>query len=257
MSSDNDAIVANDRVGNEVEVVQYCKEEQESPVLDPPLPSPNSLQFSSPLTPSLTLAAPSASTKFDEEAAEVVEPAKPVFATEVFQRMVFATVLALGLQWGTTGASVLIHLFTPPKGMGCRALTFIIFGSAGTLSFLLHLFSSIFAHLARRRSPREQRSGLLLLAGYVSTLTRWLGKTIAIMNGFGLLLSCGMQFAGMYDNCFCSSTIFGGVPDGLVKFVGDDIKGSEVYGYWIGGTVMAFIVSALYTFAIYVATPMG
>jgi len=86
---------------------------------------------------------------------------------------------------------------------------------------------------------------------------RWLGKLIAIMNGFGILLSCIMQFAGVYDNCFCSSTIFGGDPNGLVSFIEDDVKGSEVYRYWIGGIIMAFGASGLYTFAIYVATPMG
>jgi len=198
----------------------------------------------------------SGSTKYDEENAEVAALVKPLFATEVFYRIVFATILALGLQWGTTGASVLIHIFTPPKGMGCRALTFVVYGSAGTVAFFLLLFSSILSHLARPQTVRGKRSGRKTFVGYVAALMRWSGKTIAIANGIGLLVSCGMQFAGVYDNCFCSSTIFGGSPNGLVRFVGPDIKGSEVYGYWIGGIVMAFAISILYTFAIYVATPM-
>jgi len=202
----------------------------------------------------------SASSKYDEEAPSTevrAVPEKPVFATEVFQRVAFAVILALGLQWGTTGAAVMIHLNTPPKGIGCRATTFTIFGSAATAAFLLLLLSSIFAHMARRQNVRERRSGLKSLIGCIATFTRWLGKFIAIMNGFGILLSCTMQFAGVYDNCFCSSTIFGGNPNGLVWFIEQDITGSEVYRYWIGGIIMAFGVSGLYTFAIYVATPMG
>ena len=182
-------------------------------------------------------------------------PEKPVFATGVFQRMVFATILALALQWGTTGASLLIHLNTPPKGLGCRALTFIVYGVAGTLSFLLLFLSSILGHSARlRQSIGEKRSGLKTLIGYSAAVTRRVGKTIAISNGLGILVACTLQFAGIYDNCFCSSTIFGGDPNGLVSFTGPDIRGSEVYVTWIGGTVMAFGVSGLYIFGIYVAS---
>jgi hypothetical protein len=203
---------------------------------------------------------PTASFKYDEEAptAEVrAVPGKPVFATEVFQRVVFATVLALGLQWATTGASILIHLNTPPKGFGCRSLTFTVYGVAATVAFWLLLFSSVLAHLACRQSVREKRSGLKTFVGYTAMFMRWFGKFIAILNGFGILISCMMQFAGVYDNCFCSSNIFGGNPNGLVSFIDEDVKGSEVYRYWIGGIIMAFGASSLYTFAIYVATPMG
>ena len=284
MSNDDGTIVAHDRIGNEAEVVHYCMEEPEvsvdlNPAYNSPQP-PTPLTPSSPFPPSpdpptmayLTAGthgnsnafahrrSPSTSSKYDEEAtsAEVrAVPEKPIFATEVFQRVVFAAVLALSLQWGTAGASILIHLNTPPKGMGCRALTFTVYGAAGSLAFLLLLFSSMLSHLARRQSARQKRSGSRTLIGYIAVLMRWSGKTIAIINGFGILLSCTMQFAGVYDNCFCSSTIFGGDPNGLVSFIEEDVKGSEVYRYWIGGIIMAFGVSGLYTFAIYVATPMG
>ena len=258
-SNDADAIAPQDRSGNEVEVVQYCAEKEEDVVASSPRPDSQQSQIPVPHArySAFTFRDPSESTKYDEETAEAAIAIKPVFATEVFHRVIFATILALGLQWGTTGASVLIHLFTPPKGMGCRALTFVVYGSTGTVSFLLLLLSSILAHWARPQSLRGKRSGFKIFVGCIAALTRWLGKTLAILNGLGILLSCGMQFGGVYDNCFCSSTIFGGNPDGLVKFVEQDIKGSEVYGYWIGGIVMAFFVSVLYTFAIYVATPMG
>ena len=185
-----------------------------------------------------------------------VSPMKPVFATEVFQRVLWAVILAHILQWGTTGASIIIHIFTPPKGFGCRVLTFTIYGVAGTLSFWLLLLSSILAHKARRQTEDEERPFTKRFIGSVAAFLRWMGKTIAIMNGLGILIACWMQFGGLYDNCFCSSTIFGGNPDGLVKFTGPDIKGSEVYGYWIGGTILAFLTSGLYAFAIYLATPM-
>lgn len=256
-SHDVDAIVAKDRTGNVSEVMHYCAEEQGD--VSNVSSRPESPQFPLPQAPyaAFHVARSSDASKYDEELAEISMPLKPVFATEVLHRVAFAAVLALGLQWGTTGASVLIHIFTPPKGLGCRALTFAVYGSAATVAFLLLLLSSIIAHWARPQTHRGKRSGFKTFVGCIVAVMRWLGKTIAILNGLGILVACGMQFGGMYDNCFCSSTIFGGNPDGLVKFVEQNIKGSEVYGYWIGGVAMAFIVSILYTCAIYVATPMG
>ena len=272
---------ARNWIGNEAEVVRYCTTEHQA-LIDPnprdpqspiPLasysafpPSPRHSTMAFGMSGTGTGANDSTHGHFfasssgeDEEASPAgvrAPPEKPIFATKVFKRVAYATVLALGLQWGTTGASVLIHLNTPPKGIGCRALSFTVYGAAATVAFLLLLLSSILAHLARRQGVRGERSGRKLLIGYIAMLTRWLGKVIAIMNGFGILLLCIMQFAGVYDSCFCSSNIFGGDPNGLVSFTGEDVKGSEVYVYWIGGIVMAFGVSGLYTFAIYVATPM-
>ena len=199
---------------------------------------------------------PSAPSKYDEEAMSTEVPEEPVFATGVFLRVVSATILALGLQWGTTGASILIHLNTQPKGLGCRALTFVLYGAAATVAFLLLLFSSIISHLVRPQSAGQKRSGLNTLIGCIAAGTRWLGKLIAIMNGFGILLSCTMQFAGVYDNCFCSSMVYRGHSNGFISFIEEDVKKSEVFSYWIGGIVMGFGISGLYTFAIYVTTPM-
>ena len=292
-SNDDSTIRADDRTGNEAEVVLYCTDELPDTVGHGPIdstlklptpqhPTPPTLYSASPpsrKSPTTTFSTASTaevytnasafvhrrfpstmSSNYDEEAPSVelrTTPGKPLFATEVFHRVFFAVVLTLVLQWGTTGAAILIHLKTPPEGMGCRALTFTIYGAASTAAFLLLLLSSILAHLARRQRLREKRSGSKKLVGYIAMFTRWLGKLIAIANGFGILLSCTMQFAGAYDNCFCSSSIFWGDPNGLVSFVEDDVKGSEVYNVWISGITTAFGVSGLYTFAIYVATPMG
>jgi len=148
-------------------------------------------------------------------------PEDPVFATfaeGVFQRVAFATVLALALQWSTTGAAMLIHFNTPPKGIGCRATTFTSYGVTATVAFLLFLLSSVLAHLARPQIfPRRQVASKSLI-GYIATFARWLGKFMAIMNGLGILLSSTMQIAGVYDSCFCSSSIFRGDPNGLVSF---------------------------------------
>ena len=252
---DPDAILDQDRTGTENQVVEYCTEGLDANAKqgqDPAWQLPTLSYHYSALP--LLLPTPSKYSKETPVTGLGVVPGKPVFAAGVFLRVAFAAILALALQWGTTGASILIHLNTPPKGLGCRALTFIVYGSAATVSFLLLLFSSILAHSARlRQSVHEKRPDSKKFIGYMAALSRWSGKTIAIMNGLAILISCTLQFGGIYDNCFCSSTIIGGALNGVVSFTAPDIRGSEVYASWIGGTVMAFGVSGLYCLAIYVA----
>jgi len=220
--NDDGGILAHNRVGNEAEVVQYCMGEPGAPF------DPNGRRH-------------------DEGAAMEahVVPGKPIFATEVFQRAACATVLGLGLQWFTTGAAIHVHLKTPPKGMGCRALTFTVYGAAATVAFWILLFSSVLAHWARRQSTRERRSALKTFVGCIAAIMRWLGKFIAITNGVGILALSVMQFTGLYDTCFCSSTVFGGDPDGVVRFM-EDITRSEVYGPWNFALGMAFAVNIFY-----------
>lgn len=284
MGDEDGTIAGHSRVGNEAEVIRYCTEDPKAiayhsprneffqfptPLTPhsafPPSPEPSTTVFSmgraySDTNTFVQRGSPNGSSKYDEETLSTGlwgVPKKPVFATGVFQRVVFATVLALGLQWGTTGAAILIHLNTPPKGIGCRGLTFIIFGTAGTTAFLLLLFSSVLAHLTRRQNASEKRSYMKTFIGCVAAFTRWLGKLIAIANAFMILASCIAQFAGVYDNCFCSSTTFVGHSSRVVAFTPSHVQGSQVYWYWIGGTVIAFGVSGFYSFAIYIATPMG
>ena len=271
-----------DRIGTEAEVVRYCTEEDEGPIDpnsrngSPQIPSTPSPPYSThPPGPSAlgSLIAgtyvnadtyahghlQSTAFKHDEEAplAEVLTvPKQPLFTARVLQRVVLATIVGFGLQLCTTGAAILIHINTPPKGTGCRAMTFLIYGVAATVAFALLLFSSMLSHLVRHQSIPEERSGLETFVGYTAALTRWLGKSVAIANGVGILITCTMQFAGTYDSCFCSSTTFGGSPNGIVWFIEGNVKGSEVYMYWISGLAMAFGASGLYSFVVYVVIPM-
>ncbi|KAF9648211.1 hypothetical protein BDM02DRAFT_3096835, partial [Thelephora ganbajun] len=70
------------------------------------------------------------------------------WASGTWKRVAIASALALGLQWGTAGAAVMIHYIAPPPGLGCRAFSFLLYGTAGTLSFFLFLASSILAHMS-------------------------------------------------------------------------------------------------------------
>jgi len=108
-----DTIPARNLVGNEAEVTQYCMGKRNG------------------------LGGVTAGTHANSS--------KPIFATEVFRRVCFATILALGLQWFTTGAAIHVHPRTPPKGFGCRAMTLLAYGVTSMIAFGILLFSSVLA----------------------------------------------------------------------------------------------------------------
>lgn len=169
--------------------------------------------------------------------------------------MGLATVLALGLQWGTTGASIAIHYKMHPIGLGCRAVSLLMYGISGTVSFFLLLASSILAHLSQPQSGSNSR-----LRGYQITgaiLCRRLGKSLAVLAGLGILVISFAQPLAVFDNCWCSTTTLD-IPGQLVVFYTSDYALEwGIVKVWVGCLVMAFTVSFLFGFSIYLGTPRG
>jgi hypothetical protein len=125
---------------------------------------------------------------------------------------------------------------TPPSGMGCRALTFCIYGVMGTVVFFLMLASSILAHRARLRPNSNAACTAQGIEGFLAVLFRRAGKILGVINGLGIIAASTMQFAGVYDNCFCSASTFTGDPGRLLYLMDPtDISQSTVYKFWIGG----------------------
>lgn len=151
----------------------------------------------------------------------------------IWKRVAIATVLALGLQWGTVGAAVMIHYIAPPAGLGCRALSFLLYGAAGTLSFSLFLASSILAHMSRPGA----------------TICRRLGKCVAIISAMGILLVCFFQITGVFNNCFCSSITFDKGRHPVVVLTINYVVGPNILRIWIGGLALAFSTALLFSFS--------
>ena len=69
----------------------------------------------------------------------------------------FSAILAMFVQWGTTGAALMIAYLTPTKGLGCRSGGYLLYGSTATVSWLLLAMSSLFSHSTMLRYQREQQ----------------------------------------------------------------------------------------------------
>ena len=158
------------------------------------------------------------------------------WAPGIRSRVALAALFALGLQWGTVGAAVAIHYWKPPVGLGCRAISFLLYGVAATLSFFLCLASSIFAHISRSPrgpiywSPWSQRclNGGALLCGH-------LGKGLAIVSAIGILVVCFFQSSSAFNSCYCASMTFDNGMHDVAFLMINYVIGPSISRVWVGG----------------------
>ena len=244
------SVAAENRLGTDEQVVKYCTAVTTpfervfgapSPII-PPSPA-------SPRTPNT----PTALLPFYPPPT----PTRPLrWAPGIWSRVALAALLALGLQWGTVGAAVVIHYWKAPVGLGCRAMSFLMYGVAATLSFLLCLISTILAHISRPRhdplswplTHHTWINGGALFCGY-------LGKGLAVASGIGIIVVCFFQSSGAFINCFCASTTFdNGIHDVYLLAI-NYVIGPDVVRVWVGGLVLAFSTALLFGFSVYLGTP--
>ena len=243
-----DARYDENQIGTGAEVAEYCT--RVLPRLKTNLTPTTSLDTRSPETtgsaiPLLPFHSPRLATQ---------NPS--LWATGIWKRVAISAALALGLQWGTTGAAVIIHYVAPPAGLGCRAFSFLLYGVAGTTSFLLFLASSILAHMSRpHRGQDHVRPWVRTCQNAGAVICRRLGKGIAIISAVGVLLVCFFQISGGFNNCFCTSTTFDKGRGSVVFLTINYVIGTSTLRIWIGGLAMAFSTALLFGFSMYLATP--
>lgn len=194
---------------------------------------------------------------FHVNRAGIREPS--IWATDVWKRVALAAGLGIGLQWGTTGAGLFIYYQTRPVGLGCRTTPLMIYGILGTISFLLHLASSVLAHLSRPSRPRPGlkhgycRRRSLQETGAI--FSRRLGKTLAMMAGVGIMVISLIQPIGVFDNCWCSTKTFDR-PQQPVQFMEGNFAAEwGVNRDWIGGLAMACATASIFGLSLYFGTP--
>jgi hypothetical protein len=231
------------RVGTAAEVFEYCTKVLQPPKWDTGSITPPDIQ-----PPETT---DTAELLFDDN---LVTPSR--WAPGVWTRVVIASLLALGLQWGTAGAAVFIHYITPPPGLGCRAFSFLMYGLAGTLSFFLFLTSSILAHMSRPlpgQVPTRSWSRTCQNTGAITC--RWLGKCVAIVSAIGITLVCFFQVTGLFNNCYCSSTTFDKGRRSVVFTGINYVPDISLIWHWISGLGIAFVTAILFGLSMYGGLP--
>ena len=236
-------ILPENRVGTADEVVRYCTMVFQQPKWN-----------SGSITP-LEIQSPEMSVTTDTFLEYgLVTPSR--WAPGIWKRVVVASILALGLQWGTTGAAIFITYLSPPIGLGCRAFPFMLYGIAGTLSFFLFLASSILAHMSRPlpgQVPARSQTRAFQETGAV--ICRWLGKCVAVASAIGVLLLCSLEVTGALNNCYCNSTAFDKGRSSVVFSGLNFVLDSTTVWLQIGGLVGAFVTAILFGLSMYMGLP--
>ncbi|KIL57578.1 hypothetical protein M378DRAFT_16145 [Amanita muscaria Koide BX008] len=134
-----------------------------------------------------------------------------------------SAMLAIFLQWGTTGAAIMAMYLTPTKGM---------FGLSFWFSTALWMLVN--SDLALLASQNKRK----IIGGFAIAL-RQTGKLLAAVNTAWIFTSTFLQFTNAESNCYCQTSALG---------LGSKAYGSLVYTpeqedaaklYWAGGIIMA------------------
>ena len=180
------------------------------------------------------------------------------WAAGIWGRVALAVLFALGLQWGTVGAAVTIHYYagSPTVGLGCRGLSFLLYGAVATASMFFCLAASILAHISRPQhgSVHQPSSSQMYLDGG-AVLCGYLGKALACTSGTGIMIICFFLSSGVYDNCYCATPVFNrGVYDVALVPITSTV-GSGTIRAWIGAMILASSTVVLFGFSLYLGTP--
>jgi len=182
------------------------------------------------------------STRVDPPIAGQEPPRQGRWSRNVLSRFLVASALALFLQWGTTGAAIVIVWFTPTRGLGCRSGAFLIYGGVATLIWVMLVLSSFLSHY----STTTRRNTLARVTRQLSIILRRLGKILALINAIWIVVLCLFQFGKFFERCWCDSCVLGLGTKAFneINFVGDDI--GRMKRGWIGGVVLAACSATVY-----------
>jgi len=154
--------------------------------------------------------------------------------------MLGAAVMGLILQCGTTAAALIIIVFTPTVGLGCRSLGYSIYGGTSIIIMFLTIISTISARISE---TREERSVVVKgFTAFIAIALRWICFLLALINGVALIaLSC-FQFSHFLDNCYCNASVISRGTDSYITIFYNGsvttMRDSRLFAILISGAVM-------------------
>ncbi|KAM6492277.1 hypothetical protein JOM56_012001 [Amanita muscaria] len=155
---------------------------------------------------------------------------------DIFRIYMISALLAVLLQWGTTGAAIMSIYLTPTRGFGCRSASFLLYGILATVVWLLLVISSVLAH-SFSTSRKQGKSRKVI--GALVVFFRQAAKTIAAINAAWILTSSLFQFSSIFDNCYCNAAVLGlgSKAYAVLHITPEDQKLTKAY--WTAGMMMA------------------
>ncbi|KAI4524037.1 hypothetical protein K525DRAFT_282006 [Schizophyllum commune Loenen D] len=178
-----------------------------------------------------------------------------LWVSGVWKRIGAASVMGLLLLWSTAGAAFMLAWLTPTQGLGCRAGSYLLYGTLATVVWFLMLMSSILVrceelssscrghaisdHLRHRRLPPGW-------AGTLAVVFRRTGKILALCNTAWITCACMFQFSGFYSRCWCNSSVMSHHSNAYAVLELVEADYGRLRGAWAGGVVLSTIYAVLF-----------
>jgi hypothetical protein len=179
----------------------------------------------------------------------------------------FAMAMVLQGIFGWTALLIVYH--TPTIGIGCRSLICLTYTLSALGSSICLVIASRFSdswsfQYERRHGESDHRQyaevdqadiahGIEKVAtnsefATLSIFFRMLGKMLAVLNAFYLITACFLEFAGVYNSCYCKSSRMGLRGRAYLSFLSADDSVRVAKPYWISATVITMCVVGLVCF---------
>jgi hypothetical protein len=165
----------------------------------------------------------------------------------------------------------------PTVGLGCRSGSYLIYGVLGTISFIFLIISFLLSHAIALRYqdiyegklsskgnadpesageemqmlPNQEledidlslqtRSTAHSILSFLAVSTRILGKFIATINSFWIIVSSIFEYTGVYSSCWCNTDALTlGARGYVVLFLTPENFNTVIKNFWVGGVVFSF-----------------
>jgi hypothetical protein len=124
------------------------------------------------------------------------------------------------------------------QGLGCRSLSYLLYGVTSTVIWMMLLASSILAHYSATYSNPSLSAHVALASSH---WLRKIAKLLAIVNSMWLVLACALQYSNFYNTCFCNSNMFSRGKAAYNVLIATTAQAAVAKAAWIGSLVMASI----------------
>jgi len=186
-----------------------------------------------------------AGTHLDSETGGTKASKKPAFPRGAFSSMFGATILALILQCGISAAAIVIVVYTPKQGLGCRSLGYTVYGGTSILILFATIISTILARISDNHDKKSP--GLSAFTKYIAILLRWTCVLLAYLNAVGLIVISCLQFSNFFDSCWCNASVIGNGSDSFIVMIYSGWVSTMRYSR-IAATVFAGASMTVYMF---------
>ncbi|VDC07891.1 unnamed protein product [Peniophora sp. CBMAI 1063] len=158
----------------------------------------------------------------------IVEMPETKISTGFPRRLIYASMMALLIQWGTSGAAILTSMYQLPRGLGCHSGPWLMYASASTFIWVVMVLSTVIDSVA--------------LQVFLSCS----GKMLAIANAIFVIAMSVLNALGVDQTCYCGSARPFLGSRAYMVLVPTSQETSAHNAFWAGAVALSAIVVVLF-----------